>query len=103
MLRLLRGIALAGRRARIDLSVCGEMAGDPVMVALLVGLGIPGVQHGAGRDSGRERVLSALDTREAVVLARRARQAMSSDAARALVEPLVAAVHSAVTRDPSGS
>ena len=102
VLRLLRGIALAGRRARIDLSVCGEMAGDPVMVALLVGLGFRAFSMAPVAIPVVKRVLSALDTREAVVLARRARQAMSSDAARALVEPLVAAVHSAVTRDPGG-
>jgi phosphotransferase system enzyme I (PtsI) len=39
VLRLLRAISIAGRRAKCDLSVCGEMAADPLLVGLLVGLG----------------------------------------------------------------
>jgi phosphotransferase system enzyme I (PtsI) len=103
VLRLLRGIALAGRRARVDLSVCGEMAGDPVMVALLVGLGFRAFSMTPVAIPIVKRVLSSLDSREAVLLARRARQAVSADAARALVEPLVAAVHSAVSRESGRS
>ncbi len=39
VLRLLAGIARAGRAANREVSVCGEMASDPVSVYLLVGLG----------------------------------------------------------------
>jgi phosphoenolpyruvate-protein phosphotransferase (PTS system enzyme I) len=88
VLRLLRGVAIAGRRARCDLAVCGEMAADPLFVALLVGLGfrsfsmtpsaIPAVKHG----------LAALDSRQAAELARRALRAGSADAVHAVLEPL---------------
>ena len=88
VLRLLRGVAIAGRRARCDLAVCGEMAADPLLVALLVGMGfrsfsmapsaIPAVKHG----------LAALDSRQAADLARRALRAGSVDAVHAVLEPL---------------
>lgn len=40
VLRLIEFAATAALRARIPLSVCGEMAGDPSFTALLLGLGI---------------------------------------------------------------
>ncbi|MFQ5692231.1 MAG: phosphoenolpyruvate--protein phosphotransferase [Nitrospinota bacterium] len=40
VLRLLRGIVRAGLEAGIDVSVCGEMAGDPASAVLLVGMGV---------------------------------------------------------------
>jgi len=40
LLRLLQFTANAALRARIPISVCGEMAGDPRYTALLLGLGI---------------------------------------------------------------
>ena len=40
VLRLIQFAAQAGMRARIPVSVCGEMAGDPRYTALLLGLGM---------------------------------------------------------------
>jgi phosphotransferase system enzyme I (PtsI) len=40
LLRLIAGVAKAGRAAGIPVTVCGEMAGDPVVAPVLVGLGI---------------------------------------------------------------
>jgi phosphoenolpyruvate-protein phosphotransferase (PTS system enzyme I) len=40
ILRLLRLVARAGRRRGLPVSVCGEMASDPVLLTLLVGLGL---------------------------------------------------------------
>ena len=40
ILRVLRLVARAARHRRIPVSVCGEMAADPVMLPLLVGLGL---------------------------------------------------------------
>lgn len=39
VIRLLRLVRRAAARSRIDASVCGEMASDPAMIGLLVGLG----------------------------------------------------------------
>ena len=40
VLRLIKAVADAGLRAGIPTSICGEMAGDPKAVLLLLGLGI---------------------------------------------------------------
>jgi phosphotransferase system enzyme I (PtsI) len=40
VLRLIQFAAGAALRARIPISICGEMAGDPRYTALLLGLGI---------------------------------------------------------------
>lgn len=40
IVRLLRGVAVAGREAGIPVSVCGEMAADPRYTWVLVGLGM---------------------------------------------------------------
>ncbi len=40
VLRLIQFTAGAAMKARIPVSICGEMAGDPAMTALLVGLGL---------------------------------------------------------------
>jgi phosphotransferase system enzyme I (PtsI) len=40
ILRTIRLVARAGRRRRIPVAVCGEMAADPVLLTLLVGLGL---------------------------------------------------------------
>lgn len=39
VIRLLRMVRRAAARRRIDASVCGEMASDPAMIGLLIGLG----------------------------------------------------------------
>ena len=39
VIRLLRLVRRAASRSRIDASVCGEMASDPAMIGLLIGLG----------------------------------------------------------------
>ena len=40
VLRLIAGTIQAGRRARVPVSVCGEMAGDVAMARLLLGMGL---------------------------------------------------------------
>jgi phosphoenolpyruvate-protein phosphotransferase (PTS system enzyme I) len=40
IIRLIKATVDAGRKNRIPVSVCGEMAGEPTMTALLMGLGV---------------------------------------------------------------
>ena len=40
IIRAIRLVVRAGRHARIPVAVCGEMAADPVLLTLLVGLGL---------------------------------------------------------------
>ena len=40
ILRMIRQVVEAGKKAGIDVALCGEMAGDPLCTSMLVGLGI---------------------------------------------------------------
>ena len=92
VLRLLRRIALAARHARCPLSVCGEMAAEPALVGLLVGLGFRSFSMSPAAIPAVKQGLRALDSGEAARLARRALRAPSSEAVRALVAPVAAAM-----------
>ena len=88
VLRLLHAIALAARRARRDVAVCGEMAGDPVLVALLVGLGFRAFSMTPGAIPVVKRALAAFDSRRAAEIARAARRARSAEEVNELLAPL---------------
>jgi phosphotransferase system enzyme I (PtsI) len=95
VLRLLRAIAVKGRRAGCDLSVCGEMAADPLLVAILVGLGFRAFSMTPAAIPVVKRALSALDSRQAAEIARRAVRARSAEEVNALLEPVAEAMHQA--------
>jgi phosphotransferase system enzyme I (PtsI) len=95
ILRLLRTVALRSRRARRDVSVCGEMAADPLLVAILVGMGFRAFSMTPAAIPVVKRGLSALDSREAAAVARRAVQARSADEVSVLLEPIADAMHQA--------
>lgn len=40
VLQLIRGVVQSAKRCEVDVSLCGEMAGDPVFVLLLLGIGL---------------------------------------------------------------
>jgi len=40
LLKLIKGVIDAGTKAGIEVSLCGEMAGDPKLTKLLIGLGL---------------------------------------------------------------
>lgn len=46
VLRLIQGVADAGAAARIEVSVCGEVAGNPLGAFMLLGMGIPALSVG---------------------------------------------------------
>ena len=96
VLRLLRIVVALGRRGCTDLSVCGEMAGDPLLVAMLVGLGFRAFSMTPAAIPQVKRALGALDTRHAATMARRAVRARTADEVRALLEPLAESVHHGV-------
>jgi phosphoenolpyruvate-protein phosphotransferase (PTS system enzyme I) len=88
VLRLLRTAVVAARRAKTPISVCGEMASDPVMVALLVGMGFRSFSMAAAAVPMVKQKLGAVDSREAALIARRALRQDSADGVRALLAPL---------------
>jgi phosphotransferase system enzyme I (PtsI) len=93
VLRLLRGAAIAARRAKRPLSICGEMAADPVMVAVLVGLGFRSFSMATSAIPVVKQGIRLVDSREAIQLARRALRASSADDVRELLAPVAAAMH----------
>ena len=75
ILRMVRLVARAGRRGRIPVAVCGEMAADPALLTLLVGLGLrefsmapasmPAGQAGPAQSPGGRRPAAAARALEA--------------------------------------
>jgi len=87
ILRLLRGVARAGRRRGIRVSVCGEMAADPVLLTLLVGLGITEFSMSPTAIPLAKQVLSELNAGDAARVASRALRApTAADVERELIE-----------------
>ena len=75
MLRALAMIAQEAERSGIDLRLCGEMAGDPMCVAILIGLGFRHLSMN-GRSVARVKyLLRHIDFDEAQTLAQRSLEA----------------------------
>jgi phosphotransferase system enzyme I (PtsI) len=95
VLRLLNRIVAGARRAGRDCYVCGEMAADPILVALLVGLGFRSFSLTPAAIPLMKQSLAAIDSRDARRLARRALLAHSADAVEGLLAPVADALHRA--------
>jgi phosphoenolpyruvate-protein phosphotransferase len=63
LLRLIRLSVDAAERARIELSVCGEMAGDPAAALALVGLGVRQLSMAPSSLASVRRAIRAVDFR----------------------------------------
>jgi phosphotransferase system enzyme I (PtsI) len=109
VLRLLRLIAVGARGRTGDgpqgtgarpLSVCGEMAADPLLVALLVGIGFRRFSMTPSAIPIVKRALLALDSREARTLARHAVRAASTEAVHQLLLPIADAMHAKAVGQP---
>ena len=72
ILRLIRYICRAATRQKVPLSVCGEMASDPAMLALLVGMGLSRFSMTPAAIPLARRVIEELDARELRLVAARA-------------------------------
>ena len=67
--RLLAHLAEVCRRAGKDISVCGELGGDPLAIPALAGMGICRLSMGAASLAGAKRVVRAMRLSEARALA----------------------------------
>jgi phosphotransferase system enzyme I (PtsI) len=90
--RLLRMVAAAGRRSGRDMSVCGEMAADPLWVTLLVGLGFRAFSMTPAAIPVVKRGLRAVSLREATLAARLALTSRSAAEVHDVVAPLAKAM-----------
>jgi multiphosphoryl transfer protein len=69
--------------------VCGDLAGDPLAAALLVGLGVTELSMAAPRIPDVKETLRGLDAGEAAAVARAALAADDADAVRLLAADLM--------------
>jgi phosphotransferase system enzyme I (PtsI) len=72
VLRLIRLVTRAATRRRIPVSLCGEMASDPALLGLLVGLGLREFSMTPAAITMARQAIRDLDAGEARALARRA-------------------------------
>jgi phosphotransferase system enzyme I (PtsI) len=72
ILRLIRHIRRAAARQRVPLSVCGEMASDPAVLALLIGMGLMRFSMTPAAIPVARQVIQELDAAELRVVAARA-------------------------------
>ena len=87
ILRTLRHVARAGRRRNIRVSVCGEMAADPVLLTLLVGLGLTEFSMAPSAIPLAKQVLAELNAGDATRVAARAlRAATAAEVEKELIE-----------------
>jgi phosphoenolpyruvate-protein phosphotransferase (PTS system enzyme I) len=92
ILRTIRLVARAGRRHHVPVAVCGEMAADPVLLTLLVGLGLTEFSMAPTAIGLAKQVLRALRTDDArTVAARSLRANTSAEVEKALNEFLLPA------------
>ena len=85
VLRVLNQTIQAGRRAGIRVTLCGELAADPLATPLLLGLGLEEFSVSAPLIPGLKRAIAGPSLPEAVAIARQALKQESSDAVRALL------------------
>jgi phosphotransferase system enzyme I (PtsI) len=78
ILRLIRHIRRAAAKRKVPLSVCGEMASDPAMLALLVGMGLSEFSMTPAAIPIARRVIQDVDAREMRTVAARALQLESA-------------------------
>jgi len=85
VLRLIERTAAAAHAAGGWCGVCGELAGDPVAVPILVGLGVDELSMAPAAIPQAKEIIRGLSFAEAQDLARRALNLASADEVRALV------------------
>ena len=91
ILRVLRHVARGARRGRLPVSLCGEMAADPVLLPLLVGLGLREFSMTPAAIPVAKRVVRGLRISDTIRLASRAlKAATSAEVEQVLAESLSA-------------
>jgi phosphotransferase system enzyme I (PtsI) len=78
IIRAIRLVVRAGRHAKIPVAVCGEMAADPVLLTLLVGLGLRELSMVPAAIPLAKRVIRGLRASSARVAAGRALKARTA-------------------------
>jgi phosphoenolpyruvate-protein phosphotransferase (PTS system enzyme I) len=103
VLRLIHSVAEAARSAECELTICGEMAGDPLHTELLLGLGLRELSVAPGEMLEVKNAIRAIRLDEARDLARKALALGSVAEVEALLKERRAAVSSSGTDASTGS
>lgn len=90
VLRLIRTVIDSGCRHNIPVSICGEMAGDPQVTAVLLGLGLRILSMGAGSIAELREVVRNIRLSEARELAEECLEMDSATAVRERVQAAAA-------------
>jgi phosphotransferase system enzyme I (PtsI) len=86
ILRLISTVIEAGRREAIDVSICGEMCGEPIYTVLLLGLGLRSFSVSPIAIPTVKRVIRRICMRDAVEVARACLAYESSQESEAFLE-----------------
>jgi phosphotransferase system enzyme I (PtsI) len=86
VLRLLQRVSLAAHEAKIELAMCGEMAGDPLYAAILLGLGFQYLSMNVASIPWVKKVVRSVRMQDAVELADLVMQQPTSALARKTAE-----------------
>jgi len=89
VLRLIAGVARAGRDAGVEVSVCGELAANPLGAYLLIGLGVDCLSVGPSSLAEIKKVIRSVSRREATAAAG---EALACGSAEEVVRTLTASV-----------
>lgn len=86
LLRLVDSVTRAAHAARLWVGMCGEMAGDPAAIPLLLGLGVDEFSMGAAAIPPAKDLIRRLSVEDAQALARQALAQPTAKAVRNLVD-----------------
>jgi phosphoenolpyruvate-protein phosphotransferase len=86
VLSLIKGVAEASHQFGKWTGVCGELAGDPLAVPILVGLGVDELSMNPGSVPRAKAILRIIDTVQAADLANRALAAKSAPESRRIAQ-----------------
>jgi phosphotransferase system enzyme I (PtsI) len=89
LLRLIGGIAAAAKDAGIPVTVCGEMAGEPMIAPVLLGLGIRELSMSAVSVPEVKATIRAMNIEEAKLLMKRTEKLATAAEVRAMVSDFV--------------
>lgn len=91
VLRLIRLVCRAARRRGVPVSLCGEMASDPALLGVLIGLGLTAFSMTPAAIPAARQVIGDLDAGDARALARRVLALPTAkDIERCLLESMAA-------------
>ncbi len=86
VLRLLQRVSHAAHEAKIDLAMCGEMAGDPLYAAILIGLGFQYLSMNVASIPWVKKVIRSVRMQDALELAELVMQQPTAVLARRTAE-----------------